>query len=86
MLSRLQQQWLHDRYQEGRNVAVIVGCQNGSVLLRHMAWIHLIIPSAFALTRGELATWIIEETTNDSTTLFSSSSKIDKPNISLANN
>ena len=32
MLSALQQRWLRDRWSEGRNVYVIVGCKEGGVI------------------------------------------------------
>ena len=38
LLSSLQLQWLNGRYDEGRNVAVIIGCPAGGVLLRNKAW------------------------------------------------
>lgn len=37
-LSTLQRNWLNDRYAEGRNVGVIVGCPAGGVLLIHKQW------------------------------------------------
>ena len=38
MLSKLQQQWLRDRHNNGRNVAVIVGCSDGGVWLEDRDW------------------------------------------------
>jgi hypothetical protein len=37
-LSRLQQQWLRDRYENGRRVNVIVGSRDGGVVLEHRSW------------------------------------------------
>lgn len=37
-LSALQLDWLRGRYEEGRKVAVIVGCPEGGVVLTHLAW------------------------------------------------
>lgn len=37
-LSTLQLQWLRGRYEEGRNVAVIVGCKDGGTLLTNLSW------------------------------------------------
>lgn len=37
-LSALQSAWLNCRYQEGRQVAVIVGCDRGCLLLVHKEW------------------------------------------------
>ena len=39
-LSRLQQQWLNDRYDQGRNVLVIVGMPSGGVILRDKLWMQ----------------------------------------------
>lgn len=38
MLSALQQQWLRDRYENGRLVFVIVGTATGGVLFKDRAW------------------------------------------------
>lgn len=38
MLSHLQQEWLKGRYEEGRNVWVIVGCKEGGVIYRKRTW------------------------------------------------
>lgn len=37
-LSKLQQQWLRDRYENGRNVAVVVGCKEGGVWYPPCKW------------------------------------------------
>ena len=37
-LSALQQEWLKERHNEGRNVWVIVGCKEGGVLYRNLGW------------------------------------------------
>lgn len=37
-LSDLQQEWLRSRYDEGRNVWVIVGCKEGGVVLQGRLW------------------------------------------------
>lgn len=39
-LTALQLRWLNDRYAEGRNVAVLVGCKEGGVILRAGEWNH----------------------------------------------
>lgn len=61
-LSALQKQWLNDRYDEGRNVAVIIGWKDGrhtkGVLLRDKAWEHPIPVDVFknqSVTKEELA-------------------------------
>ena len=37
-LSMLQLQWLRGRYEEGRNVCVIIGTSVGSVIMRDLEW------------------------------------------------
>ncbi len=51
MLSKLQQTWLHGRFQNGRNVAVIVGCKEGGVWFSSGNWIT-------AHTAGEFRQWL----------------------------
>ena len=47
-LSALQKQWLRKRHKEGRNVAVIVGCKEGAIILRNpAAWEGGITAAAF---------------------------------------
>lgn len=61
MLSVLQLDWLKERYDEGRNVAVIVGCPEGGVLLLDRLWECSIAPDEFkSLIRSTaaLAEWI----------------------------
>lgn len=63
-LSALQLKWLHDRHIEGRNVAVIVGCKDGGLILRDLAWENTIPPDRYALDilpRSALAHWIQSE-------------------------
>ena len=38
LLSTLQDDWLKARHKEGRNVAVVIGCKTGGVVLRHTEW------------------------------------------------
>lgn len=62
-ISALQQSWLRDRHDEGRNVWVIVGCKEGGVIYQHRDWE---IPFTFGLlrpwikTRAEVARLITE--------------------------
>lgn len=61
LLTPLQAKWLDGRYKEGRNVAVIIGCPSGGVVLRGHAWTCEISPEVFASTvqsRRQLAEWI----------------------------
>ena len=58
MLSALQQQWLADRYTEGRNVQVIVGCKEGGVVFTDTAWTRPVTAVEFRkrlLTRQQVA-------------------------------
>lgn len=61
-LTALQERWLSNRYDEGRNVAVILGSKEGGVLLLHKAWEKLPPKTAWqsaVLTRKQLAEWIL---------------------------
>lgn len=46
-LSQLQQQWLRDRHREGRNVCVIVGTPEASLILPGVEWDTDIISADF---------------------------------------
>lgn len=48
-LSVLQQNWINKRYDEGRNVWVIVGMPSGGIILRHREWMHPVYPEENAL-------------------------------------
>ena len=64
ILSRLQQQWLHDRYAEGRNVGVLIGVPTGGVILRDLVWedeISVGVFRALVVPRQQLAGWITQE-------------------------
>jgi hypothetical protein len=64
-LSALQVDWLRDRHQEGRNVAVIVGCAEGGVVFRDLEWekaLTLVEFRARLQKRPELAAFILAET------------------------
>lgn len=61
LLSALQLEWLNDRYAEGRNVGVIIGCPTGGVVLRDKEWENEIPAKEFATriqSRSELAKWL----------------------------
>ena len=65
-LSRLQQDWLRGRHVEGRNVAVVIGCPSGGVVLRDLEWERAFSATEFVSriqTRNQLADWIKQETT-----------------------
>jgi len=62
-LSELQKQWLRSRYDEGRQVAIIVGCKQGGVLFDGYRWDYDYCASNFrklVITRQQLAEKIVE--------------------------
>lgn len=64
-LSALQMQWLTDRYVEGRNIAVIVGCKDGGVWFERRLWESPLTAEAFRSaieSRKEIAERICEHT------------------------
>lgn len=68
LLSALQSKWLKDRYKEGRNVAVIIGCKRGrhheGIILRDLAWEQNIDPKNFdtlIVQKTELVTFIAKQ-------------------------
>lgn len=67
-LRSLQKRWLRDRHSEGRNVAVIIGSPEGSVILsKPSAWEAGISCEDFkeqALSKQEIANWITTQCLN----------------------
>ena len=64
LLSPLQQAWLRGRRMENRNVAVIIGCPDGGVVLTDRTWeLELTVKQFTSLIRSkeELAEWILEQ-------------------------
>jgi hypothetical protein len=65
-LSELQKQWGRDREREGRNLAVIVGCKEGGVILRGPSvWEPTMTRERFAgllVSRKNIAQWIMDFT------------------------
>ena len=62
-LSELQKNWLRDRYDNGRNVSVIVGCKDGGVWFDNREWEEPINAGEFRrclIPRHELAVIISE--------------------------
>jgi hypothetical protein len=58
-MSKLQQDWCNDRYDEGRDVAVMIGCPQGVVILQHKAWMHDVLnPQIW--TKQQAADWIAD--------------------------
>lgn len=66
LLSALQQEWLSGRHKQGRNVAVIIGCSSGGVILHSPdEWGADLSASEYTqrlLDRKSIAAWI-EQTT-----------------------
>lgn len=66
LLSVLQANWLNGRYEEGRNVAVVIGCARiGGVILRDQEWMHSYTAQMFRdrlVPRKVIAQWIAEVT------------------------
>lgn len=63
LLSALQLDWLNCRHAEGRNVAVIIGCPAGGVLLRNGEWNKHITADRFmtkVASREATASWITQ--------------------------
>lgn len=63
--SPIQLQWLRGRHLEGRNIAVIVGCKEGGVVLLNLEWETPLTKAEFVarmLTRKQLADWIVQHT------------------------
>ena len=63
-LSQLQIVWATERSQEGRNLAVIVGCKDGGVVFRDHAWLTPISTQKFQeniMSRKDLAIWLTHQ-------------------------
>ncbi|WP_025915467.1 hypothetical protein [Herminiimonas sp. CN] len=64
-LSDLQKDWGGGRHFEGRNLAVIVGCKEGGVILENLAWERPLSCADFKKqlrSRVEIARWIAHTT------------------------
>lgn len=64
-LSALQRQWILKRFSEGRNVAVIIGCTRGGVIVtqpREFKSERIEMSTRIVLSRQEIAEWIVRET------------------------
>jgi hypothetical protein len=68
LLSPLQSQWLRDRHNEGRNVAVVIGCKRKreyeGIILRNLEWERDIFPQDFdalIVSKSELVSFIKEQ-------------------------
>lgn len=63
-VTSLQFDWLKDRHEDGRNVAIVVGCPTGGVVFR-IDEPQSITPAEFCerlLTDKEIAAWIVAQT------------------------
>jgi len=61
-LTPRQMQWLNDRFDEGRNVFVVLGTPTGGVIYRNKEWSTPLTPEAFKermAPREEIARWIL---------------------------
>lgn len=64
LLSPLQADWLRKRHNEGRAVAVVIGCPSGGVPLQGVSWEAEIPAKVFTsliLSRRDLADWILRQ-------------------------
>ncbi len=58
-LSALQQKWLHNRHKENRNVAVVLGCEQGGIIFIQRDWeAKQHVDDLQVETRHEIAQWI----------------------------
>lgn len=63
-LSQQQLEWCEARYNEGRNVAVIVGTPKGGVVFRHLEWMSPMSAERFASLlqpKKDIALWIYNQ-------------------------
>ena len=63
-LTPRQQRWLNNRFDEGRNVAVVLGTPTGGVIYRNKEWMrpldHVTL-SGLIVPRDEIARWIFSQ-------------------------
>jgi hypothetical protein len=67
-LSALQEEWLDRAYRNGQQVAVIIGCPKGGVILTDREWLKPITAEDFEAnlkSRQELMAWIEDMVTKD---------------------
>lgn len=63
-LSELQKLWLNSRYDEGRSIAVILGCPKGGVIFENKDWMNAFTQTQLmdrVITRKEVAAWIFSK-------------------------
>ena len=64
-LSELQLKWGRDRFEEGRNLAVIVGCKDGGIPFTNLGWERPITSGEFRsliAARHQIANFITHST------------------------
>ena len=60
MLSSLQEDWLNNRFKEGRNVVVVIGSKLGYLIQQNpLVWNSPILKEQLKLSRNEIVNWII---------------------------
>lgn len=63
-LTAQQEKWLKDRYDDGRNVAVVLGTPSGGVIYRDMDWLrssdHVVFTKRL-VPKKEVAQWIYRQ-------------------------
>lgn len=63
-LTPRQSRWLNNRFDEGRNVAVVLGTPLGGVIYRNKEWLTPLDTEAFTallIPRKEVALWILSQ-------------------------
>lgn len=63
-LTPRQKRWLNNRFDEGRNVAVVLGTPTGGVIYRNKEWMRPLDHVTFAgliVPRDEIARWIFSQ-------------------------
>lgn len=63
-LTPRQKRWLNNRFDEGRNVAVVLGTPTGGVIYRNKEWMRPLDHVTFAgliVPRDEIARWIYSQ-------------------------
>lgn len=63
-LTPRQKRWLNNRFDEGRNVAVVLGTPTGGVIYRNKDWLRPLDSESLAglvVPRDEIARWIFSQ-------------------------
>ena len=65
LLSRMQLDWLNERHEEGRQIAVVIGCPDGAVVFSDRRWENKIPAKEFVSllnSEKQVAEWILSHT------------------------